>query len=165
MTDDGTEFERHLADSLRRLAQAAPAGPDAARVLGALRGRQAARGAVALAATCVLVAAGAMIWPNMPQPSPTGPPRPEVVRTTPVSSQPPLMAEQSIMPPLPGLAFGAAAVTVPLPAVRTEFSPLSIPGSLRGPAPARQMNCYLPGLTFATGPKHPDANPNERKLQ
>lgn len=166
MTQDNRQFESSLAESLSRLAGAAPAGPDAARVVGALRRRRVVRGVVASAAACVLLVAGALTWYCRP-----GPKRhaavPEIASPV-LPIAPPeanRFAPLSFAPAMPALAFDALAVAMPMPAVRMEDSSLSTLGSLRGPPPPCAMNYHLPNLSLNLGGGTTKQTPNERTLQ
>jgi len=166
MTQDDRQFESHLAESLSRLACAAPTGPDPTRVLGALRRRRIFRGVVASAAACVLLAAGTLTWCFRPDPeSRTAVPEiasPALPITPPEAN---LFAPLSFAPAMPALAFDAPAVAMPSPALRMEATSLSTLGSLRGPPPPCAMNYHLPNLSLTMGPGTTKQTPNERTLQ
>jgi hypothetical protein len=152
MTGDETSFEKELADSLGRLAGAAPAGPGSRQVLGALRRRQVRRGLVASATACAVLAAGLWAaWIASPERTRPGPATPNLAQV-PMAAPPARPAAGSALTlALPALTFQASAVAAVLPAPRTEVPPLSIPASLSGPRPAGGLDCRLPALSFALG--------------
>ena len=167
MTPDNSQFEFSLPESLGELASGAPAGPDAARVLGALSRRRMIRGVAGSAAACVLLMVGALTWYLLPgqeqyaaAPAIATPALP-IIAPDASGCSPPL----SFTLPVPVSAFKAPAIASPLPAVRMEAPSLSTFGTLRGPGQSCAMTSYMPSLAFSNGAGETTQTPSERKLQ
>lgn len=165
MIPDNNQFESRLTESLCELASAAPAGPDAARVLGALRRRRMIRGVAGSAAACVLLMVGVLTWYLLPGQERYAAPAiatPGLPIIAPDASR---SASLSFTLPLPVSAFKAPAMAIPLPAVRMEAPSLSTFGSVRGPGQSCAMTGYMPSLAFNLGAAETTQTPSERKLQ
>ena len=173
MNEETSQFETHLAETLGRLAQAAPPAPDEARVLARLARRRAVRGALAAAAACAILAGAMLAWHLLPagagrsSHSLVGPgvaslPPENVPPAAPAA--PPRPTGPGFVPALPGVAFSAPAIAMPASAMRMEIPPLSI-GPLAGTPAACTIRCILPGISLTMNVHTNPRTTHERTLQ
>jgi hypothetical protein len=166
MTRDRDDFEAHLAESLARLAGEAPAEPDAASVLAALRRRTSFRVVRlgAAAAACALLTVGVLAWLGRRGSPPV---------TAPVGSAPPPVcaapaaspgAPPGVVPPLPALSVAIPTVRMGPAALRLDVPAMPAGGELGGPAAGLALRCNLTSLSCRLRAGRPGPTSHERKL-